>query len=188
MAASIKTDLIDHTIGYRRSIGQVRCFDPSGSTGLDATAWSPLPASRTWPGGRAASGLTEVAKSSVGTMADGDFWYATATKMLAPLLFAAAFGGRDMADVVRWVDTQEQTEVLDLLDAAGVPEAVNAARSAFGKEDRQRSSIYTTVETILDPFADGSADPDAGDTLDPARLVGGPTRSTSVLRPTTNSD
>ena len=91
--------------------------------------WSPLPASRTWPGARrAAAGLTEVAKSSVGTMADGDFWYATATKMLAPLLFAAAFGGRDMADVVRWVDTQEEAEVLDLLDAAGVAEAVNAAR------------------------------------------------------------
>jgi type IV secretion system protein VirD4 len=181
VAASIKTDLIDHTIGYRRAIGRVSCFDPSGSTGLEATAWSPLPASRTWPGARrAASGLTEVAKSSVGTMADGDFWYATAAKMLAPLLFAAAFGGRDMADVVRWVDTQEQAEVLDLLEAAGVPEVVNAALSAFGKEDRQRSSIYTTVETILDPFADATGGTDdgtgpgtGGGSLDPARLVGG---------------
>jgi type IV secretion system protein VirD4 len=179
VAASIKTDLIDHTIGYRRAVGRVRCFDPSGATGLDATPWSPLPAARTWPGARrAASGLTEVAKSSVGTMADGDFWYATATKMLAPLLFAAAFGGRDMADVVRWVDTQEQTEVLELLEAAGVTEAVHAARSAFGKEDRQRSSIYTTVETILDPFADSAGTATdgtqpGGNALDPALLVGG---------------
>jgi type IV secretion system protein VirD4 len=179
VAASIKTDLIDHTIGYRRAVGRVRCFDPSGATGLEATPWSPLAAARTWPGARrAASGLTEVAKSSVGTMADGDFWYATATKMLAPLLFAAAFGGRDMADVVRWVDTQEQTEVLELLEAAGVTEAVNAARSAFGKEDRQRSSIYTTVETILDPFADAArtatdSTEAGGNALDPALLVGG---------------
>ena len=57
-------------------------------------------------------------------MSDGDFWYATATKMLAPLLFAAAFGGRGMSDVVRWVDTHEEAEVIDLLVAAGVPEAV----------------------------------------------------------------
>ena len=58
-----------------------------------------------------------------------------------------------MDDVVRWVDTHEEVEVLDLLAAAGVPEAIHAARSTFGKEERQRSSIYTTVETILEPFA-----------------------------------
>ena len=63
-------------------------------------------------------------------MSDGDFWYATATRMLAPLLFAAAFGGRDMDDVIRWVDTQEETEVLDLLAAAGRPRG--AARGAVG--------------------------------------------------------
>ncbi len=48
-------------------------------------------------------------------------------------------------------------EVLDLLGAAGVPEAVDAARSAFAKEERQRSSIVTTVETLLEPFAGGRA-------------------------------
>jgi type IV secretion system protein VirD4 len=154
VAASVKTDLIDHTIDHRRSCGEVQCFDPSGSTGMASATWTPLAAARTWPAARrAAAALTEVAKSSVGTMTDGDFWYATASRMLAPLLFAAAVGRRDMGDVVRWVDTQEESEVLELLVAAGVPEAVHAARSAFGKEERQRSSIYTTVETILEPFA-----------------------------------
>jgi type IV secretion system protein VirD4 len=177
VAASVKTDLIDHTIGHRRSCGEVQCFDPSGSTGMASASWSPLASSRTWPGARrSAASLTEVAKSSVGTMSDGDFWYATAAKMLGPLLFAAAFGGCDMADVIRWVDTHEESEVLDLLGAAGVPEALHAAWSAFGKEERQRSSVYTTVETILEPFADGvsgaagSADQPP---VDPARLVGG---------------
>jgi type IV secretion system protein VirD4 len=146
VAVSIKTDLIDHTIEYRRSCGEVLCFDPSGSTGMVSATWSPLATSRTWPGARrTAAALTEVAKTSVGSMSDGDFWYATATKMLAPLLFAAAFGRRGMHDVIRWVDTHEESEVLDLLDAS---------LSTFGKEDRQRSSIYTTVETILEPFAD----------------------------------
>ena len=125
IAASVKTDLLEHTIGYRRTGGAVSCFDPSGSTGMDSASWSPLPASRTWPGARrAAAALTDVAKTSVGSMTDGDFWYATATEMLAPLLFAAAFGGGDMSDVIRWVDTHEEDEVLDLLDAAGVPEAL----------------------------------------------------------------
>jgi type IV secretion system protein VirD4 len=175
IAASVKTDLLEHTIDHRRTCGSVQCFDPSGSTGLDSVRWSPLPASRTWPGARrAAAGLTDVAKTSVGTMSDGDFWYATATKMLAPLLFAAAFGERDMNDVVRWVDTQEESEVVELLDAAGVPEAINAAQSTFGKEDRQRSSIYTTVETILEPFADGAVRGDAPRVdIDPMALLDG---------------
>jgi type IV secretion system protein VirD4 len=101
--------------------------------------------------------------------------------MLAPMLFAAAFGRRHIADVIRWVDTQEQTEVLDLLAAAGVPEALHAAQSAFGKEERQRSSIYTTVETILEPLAGGGVSGDAdwsggtgsGQSVDPALLLAG---------------
>jgi type IV secretion system protein VirD4 len=177
LAASVKTDLVDHTIEHRRLVGAVQCFDPSGSTGMATAGWSPIPASRTWPGARrAAAGLTEVAKVSGGTMSDGDFWYATATRMLAPLLFAAAFGGGDMDDVVRWVDTQEENEVLGLLEATGVPEAVNACRSTFGKEDRQRSSIYTTVETVLEPFAGTGmgADPSSsGNMVDPGCLVHG---------------
>ena len=182
LAASVKTDLIDRTIGHRGRCGEVRCYDPSGSTGLASVSWSPLASSRTWPAARrSASALTEVAKVWVGGMGDGDFWYATAARMLGPLLFAAAFGARTMADVVRWVDTHEESEVLELLAAAGVPEALDAARSAFGKEERQRSSIYTTVETLLEPFADTA--PTIGSwpgertsadlpSVDPGRLVG----------------
>ena len=154
IAASVKSDLLEDTIDHRSVVGAVWCFDPSGSTGVASATWSPLPASRTWPGARrAAAALTEVAKSSAGSMTDGDFWYATATRMLGPLLFAAAFGGGDMDDVIRWVDTQEEDEVLNLLEATGVEPALHVARSLFGKEERQRSSIYTTVETILEPFA-----------------------------------
>ena len=104
-------------------------------------------------------------------MADGDFWYATASRLLAPLLFAAATGGRDMADVVHWVAVGEEDDVLDLLHVAGVPEAVDAARSAFGKEDRQRSSIVTTLETLLEPFAGAAAR--GADELDVGGLLSG---------------
>ncbi len=179
IAASVKTDLLRHTIGHRRSLGPVACFDPTASTGLGSAVWSPLPSARTWPGARrAAAGMTEVVKAGAGPMSDGDFWYATATRMLAPLLFAAAVGGLGLEDVVRWVGTQEESEVLDLLEAAGVAEAVQAASSAFGKDERQRSSIYTTVETVLEPFAEASRPRvDGAGTgpvvLDPARVVDG---------------
>ena len=172
VAASVKGDLLEHTVDHRRSVGEVRCFDPTGSTGQPTTSWSPLPTSRTWPGARrAAATLTEVGRSTVGGMSDGDFWYATAARLLAPLLFAAATAERDMADVVHWVETGEEHEVLDLLGLAGVPEAVDAARSAFGKEERQRSSIVTTLETLLEPFA--GAAPYGAPQLDPVALLAG---------------
>jgi len=154
VAASVKSDLVQATAGWRRSQGEVWCFDPARSTGLPADDWSPLEVARTWAGARrVAAGLTEVARGE-GTTADGDFWYATAAKLLAPLLLAAATGGLEMADVVRWVDTQEVDEVLVLLEAAGVPEALDAARASWLREERQRSSVYTTAETVLEAFAE----------------------------------
>ena len=172
VATSVKGDLLEHTIAHRRRVGEVRCFDPTGVTGQAASAWSPLPASRTWPGARrAAATLTEIGRAQVGGMSDGDFWYATASRLLAPLLFAAATADRDMADVVHWVETGEEGEVLDLLRHAGIPEAVDAARSAFAKEERQRSSIVTTLETLLEPFA--GAAPRGAPHLDPVELLSG---------------
>jgi type IV secretion system protein VirD4 len=177
IATSVKADLVGDTIAHRRRGGEVACFDPTGSTGLPSTRWSPLPAARTWPGARrVASAMTDTGRTSVGTMTDGDFWYATATKMLAPLLFAAASAGLSMADVVRWVDTQEESEVVQLLDATDVAEAIAAARALFSKEERQRSSIYTTVETILEPFGAEGVDGLGGESpdIDPGGLVAGP--------------
>ena len=179
VATSVKADLVGDTLAARRHLGTVSCFDPTGATGLPPAGWSPLASCSTWPGARrAAASLTEGGRAAAGSMADADFWYATATKMLAPLLLAAATGGLRMADVVRWVDTREESEVLDLLHDAGVPSAVDAALAVFGREERQRSSTATTVETILEPFADlevesptGAAAP--GASVDPATLVGG---------------
>ncbi|MGA8726214.1 MAG: type IV secretory system conjugative DNA transfer family protein [Acidimicrobiales bacterium] len=173
LATSVKTDLIEHTMGHRCARGTVAVYDPTAATGLGTASWSPLSASRTWPGARrAAAALTDVAKSSSGSMTDGDFWYATAARVLAPLLFAAAVGRCGMDDVLRWVATGEEGEVLELLDRGGIPEAVDVARSSFGKEDRTRSSIMTTIETMLEPFAslryDGAAAP-----INPANLIGG---------------
>jgi len=154
LAASVKTDLVRDTVEWRRRCGTVWCFDPSGTTGLPRSSWSPIYSARTWPlARRAAADLTDVARGD-GTSADGEFWYATAAKLLAPLLFAAARAGRTMHDVVRWVDTQETEEVLEILQASGVPEALQAARATWLRDERQRSAVYTTAETVLEPFAE----------------------------------
>ena len=154
LAASVKTDLVRDTLEWRGGLGEVWCFDPAGTTGLPQGRWSPLTAAVTWAGARrTAADLTAVTRAE-GTTADGEFWYATAAKLLAPLLFAGAHAGRSMHDVVRWVDTQESEEVADILHASGVPEAMQAARATWLRDDRTRSAIYTTAETVLEPFAE----------------------------------
>ena len=158
--------------GRRNERGRIWCIDPTGSTGMRPSTWSPLTPCVEWAGARrAAADLAETAKAD-GTTADGEFWYATAAKLLAPLFFAAARDGRPMADVVRWIDTQEASEVTLILEQVGVAAALDAARASWCRDERTRSSVYTTAETILAPFADaGDA---AGAAFEPPDLLGGP--------------
>jgi type IV secretion system protein VirD4 len=87
-------------------------------------------------------------------LTDADFWYSTAAKLLAPMLFAAATSGRSIGDVLTWLDTQEEPEVEDALAFAGVAEAKNAFKASIARDIRQRSSVYATAETILEAYAD----------------------------------
>ena len=154
LAASVKTDLLRDTVSWRRRCGRVWCVDPSQVTGLPPDTWSPLRVAATWNGARRiAADMTESGRSGA-TTPDGEFWYSMAAKLLAPLLFAASVGGRSMADVLRWVDTQEVGEVMELLEGSDSTEALQAARANWLREERQRSSVYTTAESVLEPFAD----------------------------------
>jgi type IV secretion system protein VirD4 len=159
VATSVKTDLVRDTVAWRRQVGQVLVYDPAAATGLAGARWSPLTASGSWQGARrVAAALCSVARSSGrGGMEDAGFWYAMAEKLLAPLLFAAATAGASMADVCRWVDIGEMREVQLALELAGVPEALRAAEASFGREERQRSSVYATLESVLEAFSDPSA-------------------------------
>ena len=155
LAASVKTDLLRDTLARRRALGEVFVFDPTQTTGLPGSGWTPLAGCQTWQGAqRTATWLCAAARTGGSSLADADFWYAAAAKLLAPVVFAAASSGASMADVVRWIDTQEQGEVKDALIAAGVEAALLAAEATWQRDERQRSSIYTTTETVLAAYAD----------------------------------
>ena len=151
------------------------CIDPTGCSGVPADTWSPVTGCHEWPrASRVASDLCEAAKSD-GTTADGEFWNATAAKLLAPLLLAAALDGRTMADVVRWVDTQEVDEVAGILEDGAAPTAaLDAARATWCRDERTRSSVYTTAETVLAPFAQPLPAPSSAAPFEPRLLLDGP--------------
>jgi type IV secretion system protein VirD4 len=172
VATSVKGDLLRDTRRPRARRGQVWCIDPTASTGFPASTWSPLTGCADWRHAcRMAADLCETARAD-GTTADGEFWYATAAKFLAPLLLAAARDRRTMADVVRWVDTQEVTEVADILERGGPSEALAAAQASWCRDERTRSSVSTTAETVLAPFA-LAAHSTLAAPFEPARLLDG---------------
>jgi type IV secretion system protein VirD4 len=189
LATSVKADLLHETFAWRRSLGEVRYYDPTGSVAISAgeraSGWSPLTRSLTWPGARrSASALCSVARAGDTGLDDAGFWYANAEKLLAPLLFAAATAGASMADVVRWLDEEETTEILLALELAGVPEALRAARASMGREERQRASVYSTAETVVAAFADPAVAASAERCdIDPTALVSGSSGSLYCCAP-----
>lgn len=185
LATSVKSDLVRDTIGWREGCGPVWVYDPAASTGMPGSTWSPLATSADWLGARRmAAALTSAARSGESGLDDADFWYATAAKLLGPLLLAAACTGAGMVDVLRWVEEQEVAEVEGILCALGVPEARRAFRASIGREDRQRSSVYTTAETVLECFADPCVAASAAHSeIDPRVLLDGGAGTLFVCAP-----
>lgn len=154
LATSVKGDLAAATAGWREQAGPVFVFDPSGATGLANCTWSLLGSCNSWTGAKRMAAVACEQSSAGSQLADGDFWYKTAAKLLAPLLFAAASAGLAMADVSRWLDSREEAEVEHILDKVGCEPAYLAAQASFGREERQRSSVYTTAEIAMEAFCD----------------------------------
>ncbi len=105
MATSVKSDLLLDTLHRRRELGRAMVFDPTRATGIPGVHATPLSGCGSWRGAmRVAHCLASSARSGSGGLADAEFWYAAAEKLLAPLLFAATVSGGEMADVMRWLN------------------------------------------------------------------------------------
>jgi type IV secretion system protein VirD4 len=178
LVTSVKGDLLAETLARREQLGRVMIFDPAQVSGMEPSRATPLWGASTWHGaGRMAHWLCAAARTSRGDMHDAEFWFATAEKLLAPLLFAAASAGKPMEAVVRWLDEgQEANEaaVDQLLAEAGEPAAQRAWQATKNREERQRSSVYTTAEMAIAAFADQRVmEETAGSDYTPAALLDG---------------
>ncbi len=186
LATSVKSDLLRDTLAARRARGDVWVYDPTASTGLPSSTWSPLTHCEQWQGAqRTATWLTGAARGDGSNLPDADFWYAAAAKQLGPYLYAAAHAGLGMADVVRWIDTQEEDEVRQILRQTAVKEALNAAQASWKRDSRQKSSVYTTTETVLAAYADPAvAASAAASQVTPEAFLDGSSKTLYVCAPT----
>jgi type IV secretion system protein VirD4 len=186
LATSVKTDLVRDTLAWRQRLGPAWIYDPTAATAMVGATWSPLARCGDWQAARqVAAWLCNAARARPGSMGgDEDFWSAAAGKLLAPHLLAAATSGRTVADVVRWIDTQDEEEVAILLEQAGVDEATRAAEASWRRDDRTRSSIYATAEMVLEAFADPTVMASARTSeIRPDVLIGGESPTLYICAP-----
>jgi type IV secretion system protein VirD4 len=170
--SSVKADLLATTQGWRSTLGDVRVYDPTSSTTPKGTSalWSPLQQAGTVVGAqRAARALCDAAPRG-GVEGGMDFWLAQAEILLSGLLFVAHNGHRDMDAVCEWVLTQDRPgelgpgEVRAALDSLnlsnnaavsrGAVEVAKGLVSVWEMEERTRSSIYATAQTVIWPWTD----------------------------------
>jgi type IV secretory pathway TraG/TraD family ATPase VirD4 len=145
VATSVKRDLIDLAAARR---GPVWVFDPSSPT---SARWSPLEGCTYWRRAQQVASWLVSAARPAGTERDA-FWYQSASKLLAPVLLAAAVDGCDMGWVAETVDARRFKPVHDTL--AGQRRAQSALMAVLARDDRQVSSVVATLETTLQCFAD----------------------------------
>src|SRR5262249_2512936 len=100
-----------------------------------------------------------------------NFFLAMARQLLWPILYAAAISGATMADVVRWILTQDRPlddltpgSVFAILDsqlcAPYVPrrlaaqQAYEAISAIWNLDERTRGSTYATCQTMVEAWLD----------------------------------
>ena len=128
---------------------------PDGQHGPAGGGLDTLMECLTWQGAqRVADWLVRAARPSSATSDAADFWYGATTKALAPILLAAACSGGTMAQVVQWVDGQEDEPVRFALEANGEEEAVTAFEAISMWDERTRGSVYATAQTVLIAYTD----------------------------------
>lgn len=167
--SSVKSDLLDATLARRAEVGEVRIFDPTGSTGHTTTRWSPLrDAARPKGAQRAAAAL--ISATPKDGVTDAGFWHIQAEAYLTGLLLTAALNGRTMSEVASWVLKGDQPvegnpgQIEPLLRAvtadpdpdrrAAAQRASDLLRGVWGSEAKIRDSVYATTRNLMRAWID----------------------------------
>jgi len=167
--SSVKSDLLDATLARRAEMGEVRIFDPTGSTGRGTARWSPL-RDAAHPAGAQRAAAALISATPKDGVSDAGFWHIQAEAYLTGLLLTAALQGRTMSDVASWVLKGDQPtdgnpgQIEPLLRAlsadpdparrAAALRANDLLRGVWGSDSKIRDSVYATTRNLMRAWID----------------------------------
>ena len=143
VVASVKRDVVDATLRWRSSLGNVQILEPGLSKGL---TWDPLEDVTSFRRGIEVARDLTLAPSSHSS-GETEFWNTMAVKLLGALFTLTKARGGSIYDVVRTLESRA------FLSTPNAPDEVVRALDAFGAhEDRTRDAVSTTAEAMLLPW------------------------------------
>jgi type IV secretion system protein VirD4 len=141
VVTSVKSDVLEATSPWRRSLGDVQVLEPGREGGL---TWDPLEGVTTLRHAtRVAGDLT--LESDRG---EGAFWNALATKLVSSLLILAQERGSSIFDVARVVERRDLAGWLGTRSST----AADVVRSFYEYDPKTLDGVLTTADTMLMPW------------------------------------
>jgi type IV secretion system protein VirD4 len=141
IVTSVKSDVVEVTSRWRRSIGDVQILEPGRDGGM---TWDPL------EGVTTLRHATRVARDLTFESDRGEaaFWNALATKLVASLLILAHERGASIFDVARVVERHDLASWLSSRPSV----AADVVRSFCDYDPKTLDSVLTTADTMLMPW------------------------------------
>lgn len=141
IVTSVKSDVVEMTAKWRRSLGDVQVLEPGRDGGL---TWDPL------EGVSTLRHATRVARDLTleSDRGDGAFWNALATKLVASLLILANERGASIFDVAQVVERHDVGSWLGTRPSV----AGDVVRSFLDYDPRTLDGVLTTADTMLMPW------------------------------------
>ncbi|WP_328664596.1 type IV secretory system conjugative DNA transfer family protein [Nocardia salmonicida] len=155
VATSNKRDVVDATreLRMQRTSGRSWVFDPQGVAAEPVSwYWDPIEWVRGTDDG---VGAQERAAELAGHFADGgestskdSFFEPEGEDLLAGLFLACAIAKRPITQAFAWVTKFDNTEPVEILDAAGYELLAGALSDQYQAPEKQRSGVFSTAKKM----------------------------------------
>lgn len=159
IATSTKNDLPMLTGVARQRKGDVSVFDLQDISGWpDKVRWNVITGCED-PDEALARAKAWAGAQPMGNVKNGDFFNSKASAVLGRFLHAAALGGKNIEDVVRWSNNFADKEPLEILVDHGAPEAFSDRLRALttSRAGETVDSIQETLAGLLEPLSSPKA-------------------------------
>jgi type IV secretion system protein VirD4 len=182
VSTSTKPDVMAATLYRRWLLGNCYLFDPSGTTpvpdGAYPLRWSPITGCEHFERAVTTAHALATAGKPSASLTESSHWVERAEALVAPLLFAAAQKGKDMATVCRWVLSRDLREPQAVLADADHEMAQAILAGVAATDERERSGIFSTAAGLLAAYRSEAALESAREpNFDPVRFA----RSTDTV-------
>ncbi|MBS1861523.1 MAG: type IV secretory system conjugative DNA transfer family protein [Actinobacteria bacterium] len=173
VTTSVRTDIVEHTLGRRRRLGRVFVWDPFGP---HSDVWDLLQGCENWEHALlVARWLGHARKAGEGI--NQDYFDQEAEGLIAPYLHAAALSESvTAADVYQWILDRDDRTADSILADVGAEDARARLKAVYSYTERQRDGVIGTAAVQLKAYGHPAAARTArrGEGLTPEALFEGP--------------